>query len=136
VFYDGGFINKTYINLDASDKSFMISFGVDERIAIQRKVISDYTDDQTIGTKRRVSKLYEYVLKNNKSLAIDIEVLDQLPKSKNDDIEILNIVLAGGSLNPDNGEVTWKYKLEPNAEKKWKMGYEVKYPKDRKVNGL
>lgn len=136
VFYEGGFVNKTYINPGSDTEEFNVSLGVDPAIQIKRSPVKDLTADQFIGNKRRIAYQYEVELGNNKPKAITVEVFDQLPITKNTDIEISQLDLAGAKLESKTGKLTWNVSLEPQARKTWKFGYEVKYPKDKQVSGL
>lgn len=136
VFYEGGFVNKSYLNPEGELEGLNISLGVDQGVQISRKPVRDLTNDQLIGNKRRISYQYEIKVKNNRSKSIDIEVFDQLPLSKNTDIEIGEIALGGAQRNEKTGLLTWSFTLEPTMEKSMKFGYEVKYPKDKRVSGL
>jgi hypothetical protein len=40
---------------------------------------------------------------------------------------------SGGKYNKETGIITWKLQLEPASEKKVKVTYAVKYPKDKRV---
>ena len=136
VFYEGGFVNKTYLNPEAELDELNISLGVDQGVKITRKPERDLTNDQLIGNKRRISYQYEIKVKNTRSKSIDIEVFDQVPLSKNTDIEISEILLGGAQHNEKTGLLTWSFTLEPAMEKNMKFGYQVKYPRDKRVSGL
>ena len=60
-------------------------------------------------------------------------VFDQLPVSKQSEIEVTAKELAGAESNADTGELRWSIRLEPKAREEWEWGYEVKFPKDRKL---
>ncbi|MFY0606300.1 MAG: DUF4139 domain-containing protein [Cyclobacteriaceae bacterium] len=136
VFYDGGFVNKTYINPSQNMNELNVSFGVDQSVTAKHQTIFDYTDDQNIGSKRRVDFKYSLSVHNNKSKAISLEVFDQLPVSQNDDIEVNNIEVSGGVVNKSNGEIKWTFDLDEGKKKAWEFGYQVRYPQGTKVNGL
>ena len=41
--------------------------------------------------------------------------------------------ISGANLNRENGEVRWKFGLEPAGEKSFDLRYSVRYPKDRNL---
>lgn len=56
-------------------------------------------------------------------------VLDQVPVSSLEEIEV-EIQNASGALqNTENGEMKWIFSLEPNKKKEIDLKYAVKYPK-------
>jgi hypothetical protein len=44
--------------------------------------------------------------------------------------------VGGARQDVYSGKLTWKLNLSPSENKKLSYKYEVKYPKDRRVNGL
>ena len=50
----------------------------------------------------------------------------------NKDIEVEPLEYSGGKLNKETGLITWKQRIEPSAEKKFRVSFAVKYPKDQK----
>ncbi len=136
VFYDGGFINKTYVNPSQELDDFNISFGIDQSVTIDHKAVREFTDDQTLGSKRKVDFEYEIKVVNSKPKTISMEVFDQLPISKNDDIEVNDIELNGGILNRNSGEIKWAFDLSSVQSKHWDFRYQVRYPRDQRINGL
>jgi|GEM_PF-5817330 len=49
------------------------------------------------------------------------------------EITVEALALSGGKLDPQTGKVTWTITLQPGAQQKLKLQYEVKYPKKEKV---
>ena len=73
-------------------------------------------------------------LKNNKTAAIEVTLIDQVPLSTVDEMEVEVDELSGGSLNKETGVVEWKLTLKPGEQIKKKLAYKVKIPKDQSVN--
>jgi hypothetical protein len=76
------------------------------------------------------------MVRNNKNTKINIEVLDQIPLSKNKDIAVELVEYEGAEYNPDYGKLQWNIELAPGQTKKLKFVVSVKYPKDKKINGF
>jgi hypothetical protein len=72
-------------------------------------------------------------IKNNKNTAIEIELLDQYPISKNSQIEVTLEDANGATVTTEYGKLLWKLKLQPNESRKIKLVYTIKYPKDKQV---
>lgn len=135
VYYDGAFINKTYLNPNHR-KPMQFSLGVDESIKINRESVKNFTGDQFIGNKRTKQFKYEMLVENQKSKSIILEIHDQLPVSQNEDISVEPLDLGGASLNTQDGNLTWKLDLKPKSAQKINFGYEVKYPRDKDLSNL
>jgi len=136
VYFNGAFINKTRIQPQNEDKEMVFSLGMDPSIKVERKELKDVTDDQVIGSKRRKYFKYEISVLNNKAKAIQLEILDQIPLTKNDEIDVETTELSGGSLNQNTGELKWVMNLQSKESRKVTLTYSVKYPKDKPVSNL
>ena len=67
---------------------------------------------------------------------MNILIEDQVPVSRDKEIEVTIEELSGGALNADTGKVTWKLDIAPGKQEKRSIRYGVKFPKERRVNGL
>jgi hypothetical protein len=95
--------------------------------------MKDFTSQKIIGSNKKESRAWEITIRNNKKQAVDLKLEDQLPVSMNKDIEISGLDYSGGALNKETGIITWRQKIEPSVEKKLRVSFEVKYPKDKVV---
>lgn len=50
---------------------------------------------------------------------------EQIPVSKMEEIEVTTDNLSGGDFNKENGEVKWKFKLEPATKKDLDLKYKI-----------
>ena len=61
---------------------------------------------------------------------------DQFPVSTNKEIEVEILETSGGSLNSENGVVSWKVDLAAGESKKLRISYSLKFPKDKIINAF
>ena len=74
---------------------------------------------------------------NSKGKAVELELKDQFPVSRNEKIKIEPIAPKGGDSEVDNeGIITWKLKLQPGEKISVPLKFSVTYPKDMTVSGL
>jgi uncharacterized protein (TIGR02231 family) len=135
VYFDGTYVGKTFINGTTSD-TMLISLGRDKRIQIQRTKLKDFCSRSFTGSSRKELLTWEISLRNTRKEAITIVVEDQVPVTTNKDIEVKVQNAGGAQLDEATGKLTWTLKLEPEQSQSVRFSYEVKYPKDRLVNGL
>jgi len=95
--------------------------------------MKDFTEEKIIGSNKRETSAWEITIRNNKKQAIDLRIEDQLPVSMNKSIEVEMLDCSGGKNNKETGLITWKIKMAPSAEKKLRLSYAIKYPKDQRV---
>lgn len=75
-------------------------------------------------------------MRNNKNVAIDLEIIDQVPISQNSEIKIELDESSKAEYFAEIGKLLWRLNLKPNETKKLRLQYTVKSPKDMAVSGL
>ncbi len=133
IFLDGAYVGKSYINPAITSDTLLLSFGRDERINVKRTLITDLSSKKCILNTKIDNYVYDITLKNLKPVAIEIEVLDQLPVSKQEDIKVEPGDTNGAVYTAEIGRLEWKLNLAPKESKKLRFAYTVKYPKNKQV---
>jgi len=110
-----------------------ISLGRDKKVLVTRTKLKDYSSVKYIGSNRKETHAYQMVVKNNRKVPIDIEVLDQLPVSQDSEIEVSAEEISNAKKNDLTGELVWLYNIEPNQSKTINLTFNVKYPKNKPV---
>ncbi len=136
IFFDETFVGKSYLNTQSTNDTLAVSLGRDKNIVINRTLMKDKSEKKLMGLVKKETKFYEIEVRNKKKTAIDIEILDQIPLSKIADIEVESLETSGARYDKETGKVTWKMKLGSTEEKKVRLGFSIKYPKDKVINGL
>jgi uncharacterized protein (TIGR02231 family) len=133
LFFEGTYVGKSSLNIRNTNDTLDLSLGRDKGIVVTRVKMKDYTEEKTIGSNKRESRAWEITVRNTKRQALNLRLEDQLPVSMNKDIELEPLDFSGGSYNKETGRVTWKLKLAPSEEKKLRLAFAIKYPKDKSV---
>lgn len=133
LFFDGMYIGQSYLNPVTTVDSMLLSMGRDEKIIIKRNELKDLTAKQVIGGNTKVTRVFEISVRNNNTYVIEMDLMDQVPLSKNKDIEVKVEDIGGAKLDEEYGSLLWKMKLKPGETKKVKFSYSVKYPKDQSI---
>jgi hypothetical protein len=133
LYFEGTYLGKTYIDLDATTDTLSLSLGKDNGVKVSRKLIKEYSSKKFIGSSRTETREYEISVRNSKSVPINITVIDQFPVSVNKEISVDDVKAPDAQIDKDNGIVTWTISLPAGQERKLRIGYSVKYPKDKKV---
>lgn len=136
IFFEGTFVGKTFIDPNAIGDTLSVSLGRDKRIVVKREELKDLTSKKFIGSNLREEHSWEISVRNTKAEPVTITVEDQLPVTKNKDIEVTSLDNGGAKFEPVSGKLIWKLTLQPNETKKVTYRYEVKYPKDKQISGL
>ncbi len=134
IYLNGAYIGNSEIDTRIVSDTLSLSFGRDNKVVVLRKLKKEMSSRKVIGNTQRETFLYETTIRNNHSTPITVNAYDQLPVSKNDQIIVQQEVISGGVLNSLTGEVKWEITLQPGESKSFDFGYNVKYPKDMKVD--
>jgi len=138
VFVGPNFTGQSGIKTIALEEEFDLSFGVDEGIKVTRDEIeNERSDTGVLNRGVRWTRRYKFTVANHKTQPQTVVIVDQLPVSQDEDIEVS---MVGTTLQPterdDQGILKWKLTLRPTERQEFTFGYMVEYPKDRIVPGF
>ncbi len=133
IFFEGTYVGKTLLDIQNASDTLQISMGSDKNVSVKREKLKNFTTRQFIGSKKEEARAWKTLIKNNKNQAIDMIVLDQVPVSQREEIEVEIQQMSGAKLNKEQGEIKWKFSLEPTKKKELELKYSVKYPKSRRL---
>lgn len=136
IYLDDTFVGESYLQSNTTDEEIVLSLGRDERIVLKRERLKDYTSKNFIGSKKKETYGYSITVKNTKKKTIKLTIEDNIPISQNSEIVIKIVDTGSANYDEKKGLLKWAYTLTPNESKKTSFGYEVSYPKDKRVNGL
>ncbi len=136
IFFEGTFVGKTFIDPNSIKDTLSVSLGRDKRIVVKREELKDLTSKKLIGTNQREEHTWEISVRNTKSDPIKITIEDQLPITRNSQIEVTPVDKGNAKFDSVTGKLTWTLAIQPNETKKVAYKYELKYPKDKQISGL
>ncbi|MFM7195261.1 MAG: DUF4139 domain-containing protein [Bacteroidota bacterium] len=136
IFFEGTYVGKTMIDPKSLRDTLTVSMGRDSRIVVTREKLKDMSSRKLIGSSQRESQAWEIGIRNTKAEPIRIVVEDQFPVSQNSQIELVTTDAGGGKVDGPTGKITWTQDIAGGATKKLVFRYELKYPKDKKINGF
>lgn len=129
LFFEGSFLGRTQLNMQQTADTLDLSLGRDKGIIVTRVKDEQFKDKQFIGTKVTQKTGWKIELRNTKSKAVRVIVEDQFPISTTDEIEVELTSSKGGTVDKENGKLTWQVDLKPGKSEELHFQYEVKYPK-------
>lgn len=117
-----------------------LAFGADERVEVERRVVERNHESAGIVSKDEVFKYrVRVVLKNRYPAPIDVRLLDLVPVSRDEKIQVklLDGSTAATREDPERpGVKTWELKLGAREERAIELRYEVRYPRGFPIQGL
>ncbi len=134
IFFEGMYVGQSFIDMNTTTDSLLVSLGKDEKISVKRVQMNDLTSKKFIGTNTKETKAFEIIARNNKNAPIQLEILDQIPISRNKDIEVEIEEKSNAEYHEDYGKLKWKSNIPPSTTKKLRLVYTIKYPKDKDIS--
>lgn len=131
IFFEGVYLGQSYLDSKVTTDTLLLSLGRDEKISVRREKLKSVRKEQGGSVKENLG--FEISVRNNKNEEVDITILDQIPVSKNKELEIKLLESSSAIFYKPYGSLRWRLKVKPNETLKVQFEYEVKYPKDRGV---
>ncbi len=134
VYFEGGYAGKTNLDPFTVKKEMTLSLGIDPGITVTRKQQRNFKSKSFTGSSRTLDRAYDLEVKNNKSLAIDLKLMDRIPISQNKEIKVDDVEPQTAEYNKKTGLLTWNMKLDSQESKKESFSFQVKYPRGRYIS--
>lgn len=134
LFHDGSYLGETYLNPSVMSDTLDLSLGKDPNVIIKRTLIKKETKEKIVGDKIVKTMAWNIEIKNQRNKTIPIIIEDQIPVSRNSEIEIEIVDVSKAKLNEISGILTWNMKLRSGANENLKVSYTVKYDKTQNID--
>lgn len=136
IYFEGTFVGESFLDMQNTKDTLDLSLGRDRNVVIERKKLKDFSKRHTIGTNKKEEFVFEISIRNTKKDPIEVNLEDQVPVSKDSQIEVEVTDTGGAEYDVTTGKLVWKLNLNPAETKKVTFKYSVKYPKNKVVSGL
>ncbi|NCC19000.1 MAG: mucoidy inhibitor MuiA family protein [Bacteroidia bacterium] len=130
IYLENNYINDTYISSSNTEDTLNLSIGQDKRVAVDRKVAK--TKPEKTGLLSNTIETIVTItlsIKNNNQTPIDINVVDQIPLSNQENIKITAGDLSKAQYDEKTGKLTWDFSLKALEQKTITFNYIVRQPK-------
>jgi uncharacterized protein (TIGR02231 family) len=136
IFHDTEFVGTTTLEPWAPGEEVELALGVDDRIRVERELVRRAAGKAVLGGTRRHEAAYKVTVGNYGPRAASVTVIDQIPVSRDDAIEVREVQVSPKPVEQtDLGEVTWKLSLAPNETGELSIGFRVDVAKGVKLSG-
>lgn len=134
IYYKGKYVGESFISTSDANDTLAFSMGRDAKINVSRVKKEDFNKKKWIGLNRTESFEYEIAVRNTYNTPIEIEIIDQVPVSQENDIEVELKNISNAELDEQSGRLKWKVKIDPKVTKRFETSFSVKYPRNKRVN--
>ncbi len=136
IFYEGTYVGQGQINTHNTTDTLTFSLGRDKKIVITRERDKKRRKVRTIGSNVRETFAYTIKVRNTRKEPINLILQDQVPVSEDKDIVVEDIETDKAEQNELTGILEWRMNLKANETNSVTLGYTIKYPKGKQINGL
>lgn len=134
LYFQGTYIGQSYIDPLTTFDTLNISMGRDRQIVLSRERITEMCETSTFGGSKKETMAIKLKVRNTKNSSVQLHLKDQIPISRNNDITIKLISKSKAAYDEEKGFLDWDLTLEPGETQELIIKYEVKFPKDKKIN--
>lgn len=134
LFHDGAYLGNTYINPSTMNDTLDLSLGKDPNIIMKRTMLKNDSKEKVVGDRIVKTMGYKIQIKNHKNKTIKLVIQDQVPVSRNKEIEVELDEISKAKIDEVTGILEWKARLKPGISKEIDIKYTVKYDKTQNVN--
>jgi hypothetical protein len=133
LFFGDVYVGQSVLNPNTLNDTLLLSFGRDEKITVKCEKLKEFSTSKFLSATRKQTYGVEITLKNNKTTPSDIEVVDNIPISKNQEIVVEVEEQSGAKYQVELGKFTWNVQLNAGESKKLRLIYSLKYPKNQQI---
>jgi len=137
LFVGDEYIGKNKLTYVPKGDEIELLLGVEERLTVERELSRREVDKVRLRDKRQLRFGYELQLKNLLDREVEVEVQDQFPVARHEEIKV-KLVGASPDLDEhsDLNMLTWNIKIAPGNEQIIKFEFQVEHPRSMTVSGL
>ncbi len=136
LFHGPEFVGSTDLETWAPGEELELALGIDDRIRVERKLVSRKAGKAVVGSTRRHEVRYRTTVGNHTPGPATVTVLDQIPVSKSADIVVRDVSHSPAPhAITDLGEVRWELTIQPGAVASIEFGFRVDVGKNVVMEG-
>jgi uncharacterized protein (TIGR02231 family) len=137
IFYAGEYVGSTTLRTVAPGQQFELFLGVDDRITVERNLVSGTVDKKFLQDVRRLSYTYEIKVTNLRDRPETLTIDDQLPVSRHESVRIRRQeIQPPPTRETDLGKLTWELLLPPGGSAIIRFSFTIESPRDLELVNL
>ena len=138
LFRDGVFVGEGHLPLANPGQKTELGFGIDERIEVTRRLVSKQRGEEGIFSRARTdTNDWRTVIANHHSVPIDVVVLESLPQTLDEKINVsplsTNDPADESDVDGKSGVQAWRFTLDAQGERTLAFGYRIDWPQGQNV---
>ncbi len=128
LFLDGYKIGKTVMKETKENQKRDLYFGENQNINIKKSILKNFNESEFFGNKTKTTKAWNYYIQNNSPRKTMVSLVERLPVSRDENIEITPIFDTVNAKIGKTGKTVFEFMLKKS--KNIKFGYTITKPKE------
>ncbi|WP_018500422.1 DUF4139 domain-containing protein [Parafrankia discariae] len=136
IFHGPEFVGTTRLRLVPPGGELELRLGVDDRVRVERELVSRVTGRRVVGNTRRTDVVHRTTVTNHAPLRARVTVRDQVPVSRHENIQVKEVeATPAAAEHTDLGLLTWELELEPGSNREITLSYRLEHPRGVEITG-
>jgi uncharacterized protein (TIGR02231 family) len=136
IFRDDVFVGTSNLENTAPGQELKLNLGIDERIKIDRELSERQVDKTFLAGNRRITYAYRLSVTNLLNAPTHIQINDQIPHSRTEQIKIKLIKITPQIQPGELGRLVWELDLSPDRQTEIYYQFSIEHPEGIQVQGL
>ncbi len=136
IFRDDVFVGTSNLENIAPGQEFKLNLGIDEGIKIDRELIERQVDKTFLAGNRRITYAYRLSVTNLLNVVSHIQINDQIPHSRNEQIKVKLIKINPQIQLGELGRLAWELDLPANKKTEIQYQFSIEHPEGIQLQGL
>jgi uncharacterized protein (TIGR02231 family) len=137
IYRDGVFVGRGHMAAASKDETVRLGFGADDKIKIERSVLkrNEGSAGLIVTTSKTDERAFKTTVRNGHDFPIKIAILDQLPVSENEEIQVEMLSSTtpptATNLRDKRGVLEWTFDAKAGEVRDINFAWRVRWPKDK-----
>lgn len=133
VYFGDDYVGESQLRLDFVEDTLAISLGPDPNIVVRRKRTLREDKIGAFTGKKEFNREYTFTVINRKKSDIHLQLEDQLPLVRTEEIVIDRLKLDGATVHEASGQVVWDMVVKAGETEERKLKYVIQSPRELMV---
>ena len=133
VYFGDDYVGESQLRLDFVEDTLAISLGPDPNIVVRRKRTLREDKIGAFTGKKEFNREYTFAVINRKKSDIHLQLEDQLPLVRTEEIVIDRLKLDGATVHEASGQVVWDMNVKAGDTEERKLRYVIQSPRELMV---
>jgi hypothetical protein len=133
VYFGDDYVGESQLRLDFVEDTLAISLGPDPNIVVRRKRTLREDKIGAFTGKKEFNREYTFTVINRKKSDIHMQLEDQLPLVRTEEIVIDRLKLDGATVHEASGQVVWDLDVKAGQTEERRLRYVIQSPRELMV---